>query len=131
MSTVALYIFRTVFFFFSFLATVLYQSGDNHVLVYCAAYRKWCQINSKLEIRLVRTDVYWQYSFIWVCSLLRGLTSVLEYFIIQKYLLLKTPILERGSISVPSWPLIFGKMEEYLLSPNRKWGVWVAWSIPM
>lgn len=72
--------------FFSFLSTVLYQSGDNHVLVYCAAYRKWCQINSKLEIWLVRTDAYWQYSFIWICSFLLGLTSVLEYFIIQKYL---------------------------------------------
>lgn len=84
MSTVALYIFRTIIF--SFLSTVFYQSGDNHVLVYCAAYRKWCQINSKVEIRLVRMDAYWQYSFIWICSFLRGLTSVLEYFIIQKYL---------------------------------------------
>lgn len=85
MSIVALYIFRTIIFF-SFLSTVLNQSDDNHVLVYCAAYRKWCQINSKLEIRLVRTDTYWQYSFIWICSFLRGLTPVLEYFIIQKYL---------------------------------------------
>lgn len=84
MSTVALYIFRTIIF--SFLSTVLYQSGNNHVLVYCAAYRKWCQINSKLEIRLVRTDTYWQYSFNWICSFLRGLTSVLEYYIIQKQL---------------------------------------------
>lgn len=81
-----LYIFSEQSFFFSFLSTVLYQSDDHHVLVYCAAYRKWCQINSKLEIRLVRTDTYWQYSFIWICSFLRGLTPVLEYFIIQKYL---------------------------------------------
>lgn len=44
MIRVVLHVFRTIAF--SFLSTVLYQSGVNHVLVNSAANKKWRQINS-------------------------------------------------------------------------------------